>query len=464
MDNMEKSLDKINIEDTAVIPTTEIRSSSLKRDSECRKHHKCAKRCREGKDESKAERLRKKSEKLATKEERKKWKDDHKKEKLAKKELKLKKKSEKKEEKAARKLKKEEKRKLKKMYDSDSDQSESESDSSEEEIVKNDKIESNRNPESMEVEIAKESLVSTTARGAGVNDGDSTPKDKPRKELRKRSKKVKMGDLMDDSENDGDIKDKKKKKRERKHKQHQEKGSKGDSSDSSDSEREHEDKHKDKRDSKLEKIDKLLMKLEKKREKLAQAGPERADKKVKEHGKGKYKNYPAENRIDLYTVDWTGFNHFYVDGNNLMYLTSSIRKLSLRRGGRDDAAKLLSQVAKEFSSAIHVDTTIVFDGGRLPTVDENLNGITFRITRARPDFESSDDQLVWWARTNLDVAGKTIVVTSDRELGDRLRELGVEIAGPKSWVTYAAKLSKTKEGQSLDEWLDEKIAKMNLTY
>jgi len=172
-----------------------------------------------------------------------------------------------------------------------------------------------------------------------------------------------------------------------------------------------------------------------------------------------------------------GFSKIVLDGNNMLFVTDALRKNTIS-GKRKQSEKLLSVAALAFSQLVGVTTEVIFDQTNLPRrathqdqshpaltkstfkaeivkISENFpvvgvpvvfsNGISVLVSSAKPEFATTDDKLVSWARdngqtpsglTNSDV----VVVSSDRALSGELYSLGVSLIKPGQWIILFASL------------------------
>jgi len=220
-----------------------------------------------------------------------------------------------------------------------------------------------------------------------------------------------------------------------------------------------------------------------------------------------------------------GFSKLILDGNNMLYITKAMRNCMLS-GKRKQAEKMLSVAALAFSQLAGVTTEVVFDQTYLPSgqnsstnqdreprpaivnssilefnaeiakIAENFpvvgvplpfsDGTSMLVSAAQPEFATTDDKLISWARsnrntssqtttttdpaatsssTNMDVTAadtsdnsRVIVVTSDRALAGELFSLGVSLIEPCQWIALFASLVEKeppKEKQLVLEWLDK---------
>ena len=117
----------------------------------------------------------------------------------------------------------------------------------------------------------------------------------------------------------------------------------------------------------------------------------------------------------------------YLDGNNMLFVESAIRRLCLNHKRRQ-AEKAIAALARYFLVKKGVEVVLVFDQTKLSVKEELRNGsgwpLKFEVLSARPQFESSDDALVVWAEKEAGGLAKTLIVTSDVGLMKRLVEKG----------------------------------------
>lgn len=173
---------------------------------------------------------------------------------------------------------------------------------------------------------------------------------------------------------------------------------------------------------------------------------------------------------NIETLNWEEITDLYLDGNNMLYICSFLRELVLRRrrGQNNNVVEqLLGQIAKEFGKAKMLKKVVmIFDSTRLK-IEENDFGFEYILCSARPEYKTSDDRLVDWAKENEESNNNnnSIYVTSDRELCRRLKETGVRIIAPKRWLIFAANTISGQEIKSdveLDLWLNEKLNSLEL--
>jgi len=198
-----------------------------------------------------------------------------------------------------------------------------------------------------------------------------------------------------------------------------------------------------------------------------------------------------------------GFSKIVIDGNNMMFITDGLRKNTLH-GKRKHSEKLLSLAALAFSQLVGVTTEVIFDATYLPkrrddsiidqtpvpTVEKSsvptftteiakiakdfpvvgvpisfTDGTFVIVSSARPEFATTDDKLISWARANkqeLSPSGlrnsDIVVVSSDRALAGELYSLGVTLIKPSNWIGLFASLLGFEEQSSqkgaLFKWFD----------
>jgi len=198
-----------------------------------------------------------------------------------------------------------------------------------------------------------------------------------------------------------------------------------------------------------------------------------------------------------------GFSKIVIDGNNMMFITDGLRKNTLH-GKRKQSEKLLSLAALAFSQLVGVTTEVIFDATHLPkkrdetildetpvpTVEKSsvptftteiaklaknfpvvdvpikfTDGTFVIVSSARPEFATTDDKLVTWARANKQEESPSgvrnsdiVVVSSDRALAGELYSLGVTLIKPGNWIGLFASLLGFEELSSqkgaLFKWFD----------
>jgi predicted RNA-binding protein with PIN domain len=122
----------------------------------------------------------------------------------------------------------------------------------------------------------------------------------------------------------------------------------------------------------------------------------------------------------------TKMTRFLVDGMNV---------IGSRPNGwwrdRDAAARALLGRLQELAARSDDEFTLVLDGRPLDDVPEGRHeGVEVRYAR-RPGRNAGDDRIVETLAADPDPA-TSCVVTSDRDLADRARELGAAVVGARS--------------------------------
>jgi len=182
------------------------------------------------------------------------------------------------------------------------------------------------------------------------------------------------------------------------------------------------------------KVERKLLKECKKKEKFSAKAFKHARKNEKKFEKRKPRvTLPDVPLLQLEgkSSTWpTSIDSVFLDGNNMLYVASAIRKLALVE--KDSAEAALVFLAKKFHQVLKVKVTVMFDDSRT-TLEEG----SFFVLRARPNFPTSDDALVEISKT-LEDKKKALFISSDRELLHRLESNGVLLCKPKEWMKFAA--------------------------
>lgn len=112
--------------------------------------------------------------------------------------------------------------------------------------------------------------------------------------------------------------------------------------------------------------------------------------------------------------DWpANIEQVYLDGNNMMFVVNSLRRLCLNRNGQK-TERAIGEIASAWNDKMRIpNVELIFDSTR------QLDQIgTVKISSAQPKYRTTDDMLVEIARRpeNQGKNKRTIVVTSDRAL------------------------------------------------
>jgi len=112
--------------------------------------------------------------------------------------------------------------------------------------------------------------------------------------------------------------------------------------------------------------------------------------------------------------DWpSNIQQVYLDGNNMMFVVDSLRRLCLNRAGKK-TERAIAQIAAAWNEQMHIpNVELIFDSTR------QLDQIgSIKVSSAQPAYKTTDDMLIEIARQtdNQEKNKHTIVVTSDRGL------------------------------------------------
>jgi len=155
----------------------------------------------------------------------------------------------------------------------------------------------------------------------------------------------------------------------------------------------------------------------------------------------------------------TDANRLFLDGNNMLYITSSIRRFALSKTDYWRAELLLENLTEAFLPAMQgkiKDSVLIFDNthtNKVKTLHAGNEDLTLTVKSARPQYTTSDDALVDWAKSNGEEASVSVFVTSDRELTHRLEEAGGVVVKPKAFLQFANTLMNG-DAKELDAWLE----------
>ena len=103
----------------------------------------------------------------------------------------------------------------------------------------------------------------------------------------------------------------------------------------------------------------------------------------------------------------------YLDGNNMMFVVDSLRRLCLNRAGKK-TERAIGEIASAWSERLHIPRVeLIFDSTR--QLDQVGSVI---VSSAQPQYRTTDDMLVENARRpeNREKNKRTVIVTSDRAL------------------------------------------------
>jgi len=147
----------------------------------------------------------------------------------------------------------------------------------------------------------------------------------------------------------------------------------------------------------------------------------------------------------------TQFKRIFVDGNNLMFLTNGLRKLTLQKKFRE-IENVLASITEHFSENTKITAILIFDGTPTNSQKTLPNGSSLTVTSARPEFPTTDQALIHWAKNNPSEVASSVVVTSDRALSGELKVAGLASVKPAEWLKFVA------SGEDYKMWIEEKVS------
>ncbi|CAM4767806.1 unnamed protein product [Rotaria magnacalcarata] len=132
--------------------------------------------------------------------------------------------------------------------------------------------------------------------------------------------------------------------------------------------------------------------------------------------------------------DWPrDIEQVYLDGNNMMFVVNSLRRLCLNRAGKK-TERALAEIASAWNEQMHIpNVEIIFDA------TSQLDQIgSVKISSAKPTHRTTDDMLVEIARKpeNREKNKRTIIITSDRALAALLQREGCLLMKPNNWFSH----------------------------
>jgi predicted RNA-binding protein with PIN domain len=131
----------------------------------------------------------------------------------------------------------------------------------------------------------------------------------------------------------------------------------------------------------------------------------------------------------------TGAARFVIDGMNVI----GSRPDGWWRDRAGAAHRLLARL-QELAAASGDEITLVLDGRPLEYLPEGTHDGVEVLYARRPGRNAGDDRIVEVLRNTPEAAAVT-VVTSDRDLAERSRELGAVVVGTRSLLTRLDALS-----------------------
>ncbi|CAF2397742.1 unnamed protein product [Rotaria sp. Silwood2] len=132
--------------------------------------------------------------------------------------------------------------------------------------------------------------------------------------------------------------------------------------------------------------------------------------------------------------DWPHYiEKVYLDGNNMMFVVDSLRRLCLNRAGKK-TERALGEIASAWNEQMHIPyVELIFDS------THQLDQIgTVKVSSAQPKYRTTDDMLVEIARQSdhREKNKRTIIVTSDRALATLLQREGCLLIKPYNWFAH----------------------------
>jgi len=148
--------------------------------------------------------------------------------------------------------------------------------------------------------------------------------------------------------------------------------------------------------------------------------------------------YEIENAGDFFADN---FSKIYLDGNNMLFIENQIRALVLQKSKRTTGEQILANIASHFTRSINLrnagfQTVLMFDASNLHGItDQNIQVVSGR----EIGFGIADDALVSIASA-LQETDKILFVTSDRELQNRLHDLGMYVIKSGTFMKCAKRV------------------------
>jgi len=152
------------------------------------------------------------------------------------------------------------------------------------------------------------------------------------------------------------------------------------------------------------------------------------------------------------------YQRIFIDGNNLMFMSGGLRKLTLQHKKRE-TEQTITGIVDSFAEVIKITAILMFDGTPTNFTKNYPNGSVLTVTSAKPEFPTTDQALISWGKSNTNCVGNTIVVTSDRALTGELISMGISMCKPSSWLKFVMRLFTTDENLDFRNWIDGRIGK-----
>ncbi|KAF0979654.1 hypothetical protein FDP41_001322 [Naegleria fowleri] len=245
-----------------------------------------------------------------------------------------------------------------------------------------------------------------------------------------------------------------------------------------------EKRHKHHHGKELKNPEKLLWKQQKKLEKEKKKLEKESHKQIKRELKLKKLEHKQMMRaqiainmqddVDLSNGDFlnipSNVTQIFIDGNNMFFMTKTLRDLILKNKDKVMVEKLIIHIAQKFAQILSDNRQplkmlhICFDSASLQVICEKDTFVVSSATQR--GFTTADDMLVDLAMRQ-NVAGSVdscLFVTSDLALRERLRNAGAKCIGSGLWMKSCyQKLCVNTELQSLDDWMAVELKELNYT-
>ncbi|CAF1501804.1 unnamed protein product, partial [Didymodactylos carnosus] len=134
--------------------------------------------------------------------------------------------------------------------------------------------------------------------------------------------------------------------------------------------------------------------------------------------------------------DWpSNIEQVYLDGNNMMFVIDSLRRLCLNRHGKK-TEQIIGQIASAWNEKLQIPhVNLIYDSTKQVETIGTVN-----IQSAQPKYKTTDDMLVDLAKQNHGKNEHTIVVTADRALAAQLKNEGCQLVKPYHWFAHCVML------------------------
>jgi len=154
------------------------------------------------------------------------------------------------------------------------------------------------------------------------------------------------------------------------------------------------------------------------------------------------------------SIDWKNVKVIIIDAMNVMFVSPSMRQ-EMIKGLAANAIKVLESLTQSFCKALGIQCIVLYD--QLEHPRENNECMSF--LGAKPSFSSSDEALIHLA--NEMKQQNPFVITSDRAMVIKLKEVGVRICSVKEWMTAVSRLGGSESNP--EDFVSEFMKKVTLT-